>query len=314
MAGVMVKLIDLKLQRRGDRLAREARDPELIQGIKDKKRQGTVHEPDERLHALLADFKKKNKDDYFIKWTLADADGYIIADEFPEPELWRKSWAWRDWFSGGGHKFDRQGKYFPPVHAFHVSQPYAGKGVDENGDPEPVLVSLSAPIFDPDNPDQVLGLLVGTMHVHGLYDWLLGAGFNDPYSFPVLVNDRRQCLLHRDREKMTAKIRPAEDANPEPLESGLLADLLAKKPGAGAIDDYHDPLDGKTYLAGYAVGEGSGWLVLVEQDPATALQPVEHLRAHLFWFGAASMAAATLLTIGLWAWLIWTLRRGEAAA
>ena len=32
------------------------------------------------------------------------APGFIIADEFEEPELHDKSFAWRDWFNGTGHK------------------------------------------------------------------------------------------------------------------------------------------------------------------------------------------------------------------
>jgi hypothetical protein len=55
-------------------------------------------------------------------------------------------------------------------------------------------------------------------------------------------------------------------------------------------------------------------VVLVEQDRAEALQPVRQAQQHLLVFGLAALAAAGLLTSGLWGWLIWTLRRGEAAA
>ena len=308
MAQVMAQLVDAKLRRRTDVVAARAADPDLARAVRDR-------EPRGRLYDRLHKFREADKDLYFFKWTLADADGHIVADDPQEPELWdhNQSWAWRDWFSGGGHKFHQETRRFPPHSGVYVSQPYVGAGVDEKGEPEPVIITISAPLMDPDEPAQTVGLLAGTLHVKDLYEWVLAAGFDEKYGFPVLVNDRRHILAHRDRDAVNRKIRPREDANPEPLESALIDDLAAGRRGAGAEDHYVDPLDGGTYLAGFAPTETSRWVVLVQQDREAALQPVQRLRERLVWYGFVALGAAAALTSALWGWLIWMLRRGETA-
>ena len=168
------------------------------------------HETRERLYERLQKFRDADKDLYFFKWTLADADGHIVADDPQEKDLWDQgqSWAWRDWFSGGGHKFQHEGKSYPAHEGVYVSQPYVGAGVGGNGQPDPVIITISAPLKDPDDPAKTVGLLAGTMDVKDLYQWVLAAGFDDRYGFPVLVNDRRHVLAHRDRDAVHRKIRP----------------------------------------------------------------------------------------------------------
>jgi eukaryotic-like serine/threonine-protein kinase len=308
MAQVMARLVDARLQRRTDLLGSRAGDADLAKAVRDG-------ESRDRLHDRLLAFQQADKDHYFFKWTLADAEGHIIADEPQESALWDhgQKWAWRDWFSGGGHKFHREDESFPPHTGVYVSQPYVGAGVDEKGEPAPVIITISAPIQDPADPTRTVGLLAGTLHVKDLYDWLLGAGFNEEYGFPVLVNDRRCCLAHRDHDRMNQKIRPREDANPEPLESELFQDLIDGRKEAGTDAHYVDSLDGREYLAGYAPAEKSRWVVVVEQDREAALKPVERLKGRLIWYGLIALGAAGALTSGLWGWLIWTLRREERA-
>ncbi len=309
MARVMAQLVDDKLQRRTDMLAEQAADADLARAVRDR-------EPRDRLRDRLVKFHDADPDHYFFKWTLADAAGHIIADEPQEPDLWdhSQSWAWRDWFSGGGHKFHRQGEAFLPHAGVYISQPYVGAGVDENGQPEPVILTISAPLKDPDDPAKTVGLLAGTFHVTDLYEWVLAAGFDARRGFPVLVNDRQQILAHQDRDAVDRKIRPRADANPEPLESALFRDLSAGRKAAGADAHYVDPLDGRTYMAGYAAAETSRWVVVVQQDRDAALQPMQRLREQLVWFGLLALAVGITLTSALWVWLIRMLRRGETTA
>ncbi|HVS35007.1 MAG TPA: serine/threonine protein kinase [Gemmataceae bacterium] len=308
MAQVMAQLVDAKLKRRTDIVASRAADPDLERAVRDG-------QPRERLAARLEKFRETDQDLYFFKWTVADAAGHIVADDPQEKELWDQgqSWAWRDWFSGGGHKFHHQGEPFPAHEGVYVSQPYVGVGVDEKGRPDPVIISISAPLKDPDDPSKTVGLLAGTMHVADLYDWVLAAGFNEKYGFPVLINDRRHILAHRDREAVNRKIRPRDDANPEPLESKLIRDMTEGRQGSGVDGHYVDPLDGRTYLAGYAPAESSRWVVLVQQDREAALQPTRRLRERLTWYGVIALAAAAALTSLMWVWLIRMLRRSDAA-
>ena len=54
----------------------------------------------------------------------------------------------------------------------------------------------------------LLGFLIATMI------GMTGAG-GGSLTVPVLVNDRLQCVTHRDAEQLAHMIRPADDANPQ---------------------------------------------------------------------------------------------------
>jgi len=115
------------------------------------------------LHDRLLRFKKYDRS-IFLQVDPVNPQGFILADELQEPELYGRSWAWRDWFNGSGHKFGQEGQWFPPVNQTHISQPYVAHGIDERNQHNPLSVSITVPVRDPETKERILALLVGTMH------------------------------------------------------------------------------------------------------------------------------------------------------
>ncbi len=62
-----------------------------------------------------------------------------------------------------------------------------------------------------------------------------------------------------------------------------------------------------------APGWETGWGVIVQSDREQVLGPIDGLRGWLHRAGLLALGAVGLLTSGLWAWLIWRLRREEQA-
>jgi hypothetical protein len=307
-ARLMANMVEQQLLDRVRLLSAHARDPELARAVAS----GLPHQA---LHARLLALRREDNEDWFFKWMLADRGGRIVADEPQEPTIGSQDrrWCWRDWFNGAGHQAGRQYDWFPPVDRLHVSQPYVAPGSDEYGNPEPLTVSISAPLRDPDQPSRVVGLLVASMHAEDLHRWLQGIEFHESNGFPVLVDDRLHCLLHRDEAEVRRRIRQHPDSNPEPL-TGPLYESLLHRCLSGTLDDHVDPFDGKTYIAGYAPVGGFGWGVVVQHERGLALEPIEGLQAWMRSFGTTALVGTCLLTTGLWGWLVWTLRRGEEAS
>jgi predicted Ser/Thr protein kinase len=298
-AHLIANVVQEKLDDRARVLDRRARAPALARAVKQK-------ETREQLRARLQRYKEADQENFFFKWSLIDARGFLLADVIPEDELYGRCWAWRDWFNGTGNKLGREEEFFDPVRSLHVSQPYVSQGVDEQGRPRPLCLSISCPVFDPDDPRAVAAVLVGTMHVHGLHDWLEGSGFDDTHAFPVLLNERRHCLLHPREESW----KPRRGANPEAFDCPVFREVIDER-RADTTDDHHDPLDGQTYLAAYVPVPKYGWGVVVQHDREAALQPVHDLRVRVRRFGLFAAAAMGALTSGLWVWLIASLRREE---
>ena len=101
------------------------------------------------------------------------------------------------------------------------------------------------------------------------------------------------------------------DRNPPTWDSPTIREVLGGKKGATV---YQDPVDGRTYLAGYAPLPKIGWGALVQHDYEAALQPIEELKSQMVRIGWITLAAVGLITSGLWGWLIWMLRREESVA
>jgi hypothetical protein len=259
--------------------------------------------------------------DYFRTLTVVDATGNVIARldtgevvTVPLPaeqrELRRQNYAWRDWFSGQGDQHARKGERFPPVTTTHISHPYLGEFMNRGRK----LVNVSAPIPGPNG--QTLGLMVGNIDWDRLQAWLgelrdwmgqvRAAG-----GFPVVVNDRGQCLTHRDAAgiELRAGQVPAVQYDPQ----------WVKSLKAGSDPAFRDPVTGREQLAGFAPARpspktGQQWAVLIEHDAAAVLRPVEALRSRLTTIGLIILAVLALLIGGLWSWLVWTLRREERLA
>lgn len=305
MARLTANVIEEKLRERVEFLTKQTQDSELTAAIAN----GT---PRGRLHEVLLKHKQLDTDQFFTKWMLVDRQGHILADEPQQPELWdqKQRWCWRDWFNGTGDKPSRQAEWLEPINRTHISVPYLPTRAAERGRRDPLMISISTPVRDPAEPAKVVGLLVGSMYVSDLYAWLDGVEAQASAGFPVVLNDHRQCVLHRDRELVRQRFLQQSQAISEPFEGQLYENVL-KRGIAGSIDDHEDAIDGRIYIASYAPVPSFGWGVAVQLERSTALKPIDDLRGWMRTFGLAALIGLIVLTTGLWAWLIWALRQEE---
>jgi serine/threonine protein kinase len=264
-----------------------------------------------RLRDMLQEWHARQEteqgQELFFRVFVSDAEGCIQADWPTDPGTVSRNWAWRDWFHGGGDCLDPAGRTFQPIRAPHVSQPFVShiKGT-------PVSLCVSVPCFDPQDRERpaaerrVVGLLVGQIEADKVYRWL--SGVNMESGFAVLYNEHGHCLLHRNDEA----IRPVLDVNPRSWTEDCPTLRRVLEPPDGTLE-YQDPVDGRRYLAGHApVAAGAGqWGALVQHEKEAALRPVGKLRRSLALVGWISLGAVTLLTAGMWAWLLAALRRDE---
>jgi hypothetical protein len=298
-ARLVASILDDELDDRIDRIEPCARDKALGRLLRDN--------PGDRAGLTRLLLRHKPRDEkMFHKWSLADRQGWMVADDpHDNPDLFKKRWAWRDWFNGEGHKWGQADASFPPLTRTHVSGPYQSR---EPG--HPAIITISCPVPDPDGGPPV-GVLVGSFHLEHLSRWLDKFGMDREKEAVVVLNHKRQYLLHRGEPVL-----PPPDRDP-PAEEGLVFTDLIDHRHEGKAPEHRDPLDPeRAYLAGYAPLEGdspSGWGVVVQHDRAEALQSIEDLRGWLRRFGLWALLSAVGLTSALWGMLIWRLRHEELA-
>lgn len=255
--------------------------------------------------------------------------------------------AWRDWFSGQGDRWDEMYLKTPrtpsePITVPHVSDPYVSL-------PDKfMLINISVPVLNPDKrEDPPVGVLTASIKLDEINQWLLDVDMKD--GFPVLLDKRRYCLLHRDKEAIRPEYKKtATEFKFSQLERQIEGDgagarlsgksksfevkvggifagswmgplqvlpslATPEEPVSGAIADYHDPVDDGQYLAAYAQTPDNrfGWIALVQHDRAAVLKPIDELRGDVRRAGWRMLGLAVLLTTLLWGWLFWTLRRAE---
>jgi hypothetical protein len=240
------------------------------------------------------------------RWTVAAADGKMLATEPPDDKVVNLYYGWRDWFSGKGDDWDHKAIRRPPVAAPHVSQPFFSTAAGDG-----MTIAVTAPIRD--EHKNVVGVLAAAINVAKLHSWLKDVDLER--GCVVLLDRQGHCLLH-ERPLPTA-ILPKLGANPPTYrdQSATFRKLLVERPPDGGVNpDHRDPIDAKLYLASYAPCEYSGWGALVQHEREPALRPVADLRRHMVHSGVVALAFVGLLLGGLWAWLFLTLRSGERVA
>jgi hypothetical protein len=303
-AHLIANVLKEEFDDQADMMKRPARDPELRRLL------GQSPVPHEALCARLQAFRPAHPDErWFQRLVLTDAKGHVVAEGPPRPELRAKQWSWREWYNGERHYFGREAELFPPTSRVGVSGPYRNK---ESGQ---TVVSLTYPVREPGPDGRVLGVLLGVVPVERLSQWLNGVGLSKAHGSVVLLNRHRQIVLHSGANAPP----PPSDRDPD-AAAGQLFERLARGED-GVMTDHVDPLDQKTYVAGFAPVPPSddrqawetGWGVVVQSDRAEVLGPIDGLRAWLRTAGLIALGAVGLLTSGLWAWLIWRLRREELA-
>jgi hypothetical protein len=309
-AHLIANVLKEEFDDQADMLKRPARDRELRRLLQQTP---VPHEQlCERLQAYApkpAGEPQEGGERWFTRLVLADARGRIVAEDPPKPELRDKpNWSWREWYNGERHHFGREAEHFPPTSRVWVSGPYVNQETGE------AVVSLTYPVRGPDGA--ALGLLLGVIRVERLSAWLGHVGLSQAHGSVLLLNRHRQVVLHTGVGRLAL---PA-DRDPDPAEGPLFERLGRGEDGV--MTDHVDPLDHKTYVAGFAPVPPSddrqapwttGWGVVVQSDRAEVLGPIDGLRAWLHKAGLIALGAVGLLTSGLWAWLVWRLRGEELA-
>jgi serine/threonine protein kinase len=229
-------------------------------------------------------------------WELAD-----ITNRYPQ----YRHWAWRDWFCGRmGVEYDPDHSP-PPIRDWHISAPYVSPVF-----PGEMLVGISCPVRDPSSPRAApVGVLLASIRTKQLSRWFRQVGVATG-GFVVLLDRRRHCVLHDDVLAL-----------PEPLGAPRELDYTAlarttEGGETGTLAEFRDPVNGKTYLAGYAhmPDERIDWVALVQHDQQAVRRPIEALRAELAGIRWRTFLAAAVLTSVLWGWLLWILRREQLRA
>ena len=145
-----------------------------------------------------------------------------------------------------------------------------------------------------------------------------------------MFNQRGQALKHQTdgQDDVEATVEEAGDGNP-PSRASELADRLKPDPRPDESESFDDPFqtnqkdEGGRRLAGYKFFNpndadldnkgplGAKWGVIVEHKKDAVLAPVGNLRQFMLRDGLWMLIAAGALTGGVWAGLIWLLRREE---
>jgi hypothetical protein len=134
--------------------------------------------------------------------------------------------------------------------------------------------------------------------------------------FAVLIDKNGYCLRHKESERIKPPVqKPGEKPqNPPKWQSKTFEDALREE---GTEAEHRDPIDDdpeRTYLASYAPLRQVGWAALVQHERSAALKPIDALKTQLLYLGVALVVGVPLLVAGLWALLIWTLRRKDKLA
>jgi len=302
-AKLVARIVDDQLFDRVETVMRESQDTNLLSLLR---RQSESDLPVAALRPeftnVIAEIYKKNEErggeqQKFLRWTVASAKGYTLANWPPAMTNNRPSatanatnanrlFAWRDWFNGEKDYYDRTNDFFPPLQdIWHVSQPFFSRA---GGIATQDVVAVSTPIRDPARHEVILGVLQASIGLESFHAWLRNAQFDD--GFPVLINERFQIVQHPDP---TSRPRKGENG-PTYVSNETFGAALR---GDGTTN-YLDPIDQKEKLAGYAMANMTGWGALVQHEVSLARQPLNNLKRRMANTGwVVLMVVAALLAL-----------------
>lgn len=211
-----------------------------------------------------------------VSWIVQDRAGIQRARApFSEASVGR-SYAFRDYFHGGGRDLDPTATDVEPIRGPHLSAVFRSQ-VTQN-----LMVAFTVPVWDRDEREDrsVLGVLGMTVELGlGLFDCLKQLGLDDD-QIAVLIdtredwNDRRGLVLqHPELVRGRAAGQPlvAQHVSPQQLETFT-------RTHAGVIRNYRDGFGGAysgSWLAAfepvhagrYGAGD-TGWVVVIQEREA----------------------------------------------
>jgi signal transduction histidine kinase/CheY-like chemotaxis protein len=195
---------------------------------------------------------------------LADSAGVVWVTEPERPEIYGRSYAFRDWYRGVSASWQ---PYMSEVYRTDIGGALA--------------VALAAPIHDVDG--SVIGVIASVQRLEVLREWLRPIEIPDGELF--VVDRKGQLVYHRTR---TGPQHLADYAG-VPVVRALVD-------GRSGIAELPNPVDGSVNLSAYRSLPSLGWGIVVERHKNVALQRTRSLILASAAIGFA--LAATLAVLG----------------
>jgi hypothetical protein len=262
------------------------------------------------------------------EWFVVDRNGYVRGICPPDDKYLHTYFGYRDYFHGTGRDRDKHEEHLPPITRPHLSIPFkevGGTGV--------WTVAFSVPISSPDStkrePIGVLGLMWSLETIPKV------GGVRNQKA--VLLDTRADLSGQRGmilQHPYLAEAKQPENEDFHPFYNPKIGDLghrLSQQRAQGGASptadpapavtfrDYKDPL-GDEYreyagpwlaaLASVIVPDRprdvreSGWVIVVQEREAEALQPLQALAQQFRALALQSLAVVLLAVVGLWG-LVW---------
>lgn len=249
-------------------------------------------------------------------WLVTDRSGLQVWREPYSTRTIGKHYTHRDYFHGQNREFPpgQAPPGTPPIREPHVSVPFTSDETNQ------YMFAISVPIWDPEH-QEVIGVLARTMHLGKLLDeygqQLRGDGTGEVERTLAIVECEDGKLIDHpwmtpERVKTLGPETFRQLKVPEAVGELLRTMLLA---GAGAnhansyVEDYRDPVGrlegetthyGGTWLAAFAIIEGSNWAAIVQERRDSALDPVEEMKQGLVRYGFIALLLSCALIGVLW--------------
>jgi hypothetical protein len=282
---------------------REARDPELRELMKAKD-YPALRKRIERIGQFHADpekgFRRPGEDPPFASWFILDEpEGKVLAH--PDEQVIGNLYRWRDYFQGAVRQQNGQA---------YVSRVYQAHAADDF-----YKFAIAVPIRD---GKTTLGIIVATLTTGSAEETLLptnapqkavlvGPWDGNP---PPEVNPDIPTDLHPKGQPLII-LHPAFDRGDQAvaIHNDLLLDRQRNDPSRPGMDGhYQDPVGeidarfGGRWLAASAPVKHTEFVVIVQQDYATAVQPYAILGRPLMLWSAVTLVL--LVTIGTMVWSV----------
>lgn len=263
-------------------------------------------------------------------WLVTDTQGLQVARS-PMGRTVGRNYAWRTYFTG--EVADRPRTWRPTAGGDHLKSTHLSTVFRSQASGR-WIVTISAPLYDVDDPKKFLGVLALTVEVGGFVEL---RGDDNPNRFGVLVDlregaDRGLILQHPIYDEFLL-----QRGVPVPRRVTDIRLAEAALPTTDARRrNYSDPFAtdeaGKHYArhwmaamapvmvrkqqtespAANSEPQATGWQVIVQQSYDEAIgTPLENLRRRFVVWGLVALALAAVVISLLWALVLWGLIRGR---
>lgn len=305
IAKMVAEDLDERLRRYIQLVESRAKQPLTIEAIRSS-------DPDARTKFIKAwldgieqrepEFKWLAERDALPKYVwLADRGGRITI--MNPPDKFEKHFQWREWFNGQKKDLP-EGERAEPIRKTHISQPFLGQSKWR-----PLVITISTPIKDPSDENNIIGLLVVAIETKSFERWV--EPLNSNTSFAVVLNERGHYLFHKEKELIKPELgKPAFSVQED---FALHPTNLASASSGLIAEPFTDPITEKKYVASYAsLSKHANWVVAIQRDHG-AERVMDKMNFYTLLIGVGAAIFLAILIPALWVWLLWMLRQGEEA-